>query len=456
MRLREVIDDPASDKIYLVLEYMWGGEVIWRNDEDEPVLKLHQARSTFRDTMLGLEFCEALLEQARRRRLTCPVHYQGIIHRDIKPANLLWTKNHSVKISDFGVSHISTSAESPTTALELAKTAGTPAFFAPELCWTVDTEHRPPITKAIDIWALGVTLYCLLCGRVPFIACNEFELFEKITDEEVEIPDSLDVESRDLLKRMFMKNPADRITIPEIKRHPFVLKGVKDPEQWISDTNPGLFGQLEVNDQEMHEAVSSYESFKRRLTKIGNRLAGGLRRRTVSSEEQQRTPRVVGRRKDTMFSENSSKSSSWMNFMRTNDSSETSSLPKEKDRDRPFDSRIRSEEHLHQGTQPILMRGPSPRHDGNLTRSHSPSFQKQTPPVLHTMRDGLQVSSDVPQSQLTRSIGFATSLISGSDHEGPKLPELSFESITDSETEDEEEAGCFIDFNKRRSDRAIA
>ena len=56
VRLREVIDDPASDKIYLVLEYMWGGEVIWRNDNDEPVLKLHQARSTFRDTLLGLEF----------------------------------------------------------------------------------------------------------------------------------------------------------------------------------------------------------------------------------------------------------------------------------------------------------------------------------------------------------------------------------------------------------------
>jgi serine/threonine protein kinase len=57
VRLREVIDDPASEKIYLVLEYMWGGEVIWRTEDDEPALKLHQARSTFRDTMLGLEFC---------------------------------------------------------------------------------------------------------------------------------------------------------------------------------------------------------------------------------------------------------------------------------------------------------------------------------------------------------------------------------------------------------------
>lgn len=65
VRLREVIDDPASDKIYLVLEYMWGGEVIWRTEDEEPALKLHQARSTFRDTMLGLEFRESYKHNGR-------------------------------------------------------------------------------------------------------------------------------------------------------------------------------------------------------------------------------------------------------------------------------------------------------------------------------------------------------------------------------------------------------
>lgn len=61
VRLREVINDPASEKIYLVLEYMWGGEVVWRKDDDEPALTLNQARSTFRDTVLGLEFRTFLL-----------------------------------------------------------------------------------------------------------------------------------------------------------------------------------------------------------------------------------------------------------------------------------------------------------------------------------------------------------------------------------------------------------
>jgi len=96
-----------------------------------PSLTIEQARCTFRDTVLGLEY----------------LHYHGIIHRDIKPANLLWTQDHRVKISDFGVSFLGRpirdyedgcDGEETTgleqNELELAKTAGTPAFFAPELC----------------------------------------------------------------------------------------------------------------------------------------------------------------------------------------------------------------------------------------------------------------------------------------------------------------------------------
>jgi len=98
-----------------------------------PALTFEQARSTFRDTVLGLEY----------------LHYHGIIHRDIKPANLLWTKNYRVKISDFGVSYLGRGAgeedeeeeskkdkfSGRDEEIELAKTVGTPAFFAPELCF---------------------------------------------------------------------------------------------------------------------------------------------------------------------------------------------------------------------------------------------------------------------------------------------------------------------------------
>jgi len=91
-----------------------------------PALSIDDARNTFRDTVLGLEY----------------LHYQGIVHRDIKPANLLWNKDHQVKISDFGVSYLGRGSDEEAgsgleqTDLELAKTVGTPAFFAPELCYT--------------------------------------------------------------------------------------------------------------------------------------------------------------------------------------------------------------------------------------------------------------------------------------------------------------------------------
>lgn len=170
VKLLEVMDDAKSRKIFMVLEYCEGGELEWQKDDGSPSMSMDEARQVFRDVLLGLEY----------------LHFQGIIHRDIKPANLLLC-HKQVKISDFGVSF--TSAGDTTDEIELAKTAGTPAFFAPELC-----QNNPGkgncVTNKIDIWALGVTLYCLLFGKVPFSADSEYELFEVICRDEVTFPDT--------------------------------------------------------------------------------------------------------------------------------------------------------------------------------------------------------------------------------------------------------------------------
>lgn len=111
---------------------------------------------------------------------------------------------------------------------ELAETVGTPAFFAPELCCAGDTistfsTKRPRISKAVDVWALGVTLYCFVFGQCPFIAATEFELFDTIPTQPLTFPSNeqvgfeVDNDLKDLLNKLLTKSPDDRITLNEVK-----------------------------------------------------------------------------------------------------------------------------------------------------------------------------------------------------------------------------------------------
>ncbi|CAO3586444.1 unnamed protein product [Absidia cylindrospora] len=254
----------------LVLEYMDGGEIIWRDDQDRPVLNVHQARCIFRDVVSGLDY----------------LHYQGVIHRDIKPANLLYSKDQVVKITDFGVSYFNKvlaggNRSKPTKASQqvdhaLAETAGTPAFFAPELCWGGDPDRhdeRYQITKAIDVWALGVTLYCFIFGRCPFIAATEYELFEVIPKQPLIFPDdssntTLDVHLQDLLERLIEKTPLDRITLEQVKAHPWVIQDLDQPEIWWNEADPRSYQTVRVTDEDMTHAYTVTDRFRNSIHKL--------------------------------------------------------------------------------------------------------------------------------------------------------------------------------------------
>ncbi|KAI9251047.1 kinase-like domain-containing protein [Sporodiniella umbellata] len=268
VRLGEVIDDPSSNKIYLALEYMEGGEVEWRSG-DHPILTVDQSRKIFRDVVSGLDY----------------LHYHGIIHRDIKPANLLYSKDgQSVKISDFGVSYFNQQlAENlglydEKTDRELEETAGTPAFFAPELCCTRERAHQR-ITKSIDVWALGVTLYCLLYGQCPFNANTEYELFEIIPKAPIYFPTVAQVgfhtsdSLRDLLQRLLEKNSEERITLEQVKRHPWVLEDLADPLTWLKSSNPKEHQAVEVTAEDLHKAVTVMDRFKKTIRRLSSSLA---------------------------------------------------------------------------------------------------------------------------------------------------------------------------------------
>ncbi|KAJ0061695.1 hypothetical protein NL108_006821, partial [Boleophthalmus pectinirostris] len=171
-----------------------GFDPVMEVPSDKP-LSEEQARQYFRDVILGIEY----------------LHYQKIVHRDIKPSNLLLGDDGHVKIADFGVSNQFEGND----AL-LSGTAGTPAFMAPE---TLSDQRKSFSGKALDVWAMGVTLYCFVFGKCPFIDDYILALHNKIRTKPVEFPESPEVseELRTLILRMLDKNPDTRITLPEIK-----------------------------------------------------------------------------------------------------------------------------------------------------------------------------------------------------------------------------------------------
>jgi len=141
----EVIDDPNSDSIYIISEFMNGSAIRPNSLECEPV-----DGETLRDwaamIVAGLNY----------------LHVNGVIHRDLKPANVLLHKFEDgksvVKLGDFGLSQQHDHGKD-----SVSNTVGTTAFMAPE---TFTGEEFSG--KRIDIWALGVTLYMLAYGKLPW------------------------------------------------------------------------------------------------------------------------------------------------------------------------------------------------------------------------------------------------------------------------------------------------
>lgn len=142
-----------------------------------------------------------------------PVHYQRIIHGDLKPGNLLLGEFGRVKIADLGVCNEFFGEDA---SINNGSTAGTPAFRAPETLLVGDHSYSG---KAVDIYALGATLYALVYGNVPFDAPSVMSVYEKIKTEEVKFPVTpvYSPELKELILRMLEKDPPKRISLPEIK-----------------------------------------------------------------------------------------------------------------------------------------------------------------------------------------------------------------------------------------------
>ncbi|KAJ0343155.1 hypothetical protein COL922a_000483 [Colletotrichum nupharicola] len=208
VQLIEVLDDPEEDSLYMVLEMCKKGVVMKVGlGETATPYPEDSCRYWFRDLILGIEYL---------------VHEQGVIHRDIKPDNLLLTEDDVLKIVDFGVSEM---FEKPGDGMMTAKSAGSPAFLAPELCVV---RHGDVDGKAADIWSMGVSLYCLRYGKIPFEHDGVLEMYEAIKTESPRLPEDEDPDFVDLMNRILEKDPKKRIPMAELREHAWVTKGGTD------------------------------------------------------------------------------------------------------------------------------------------------------------------------------------------------------------------------------------
>ncbi|CAN0305466.1 unnamed protein product, partial [Laminaria digitata] len=133
-----------------------------------------------------------------------------IVHRDLKPENLLLDAHGNIKIADFGLSNWMLDGQF------LRTSCGSPNYAAPEVI-----SGTLYAGAEVDVWSCGVILYALLCGSLPFDDESIPALFKKIKAGMYSLPSHLSQLARDLIPRMLVVDPMKRITIPEIRRHPW-------------------------------------------------------------------------------------------------------------------------------------------------------------------------------------------------------------------------------------------
>ncbi|KAF4321257.1 hypothetical protein BBO99_00003624 [Phytophthora kernoviae] len=239
VRLVEVIDDPSSQKMYLVQEYVQHSlmeEVTQARRLGEEV-----TRKYMRDLLSGLQY----------------LHFHKVIHRDIKPENILVSSDGVAKIADFGTARM---IMNETETISGAK--GTPAFMAPEM-FDIDAKYQGP---AVDVWSLGATLYMMVIGHPPWLADNEIVLAERVQRVELRFPKdverTMEPHLKNLLQRMLTKDPGLRITLKECFTHEWVTNEGSEPLGLITAEK-----DLTVSMDESERAIENIpERIDQRLT----------------------------------------------------------------------------------------------------------------------------------------------------------------------------------------------
>ncbi|XP_005086558.1 sperm motility kinase 2B-like [Mesocricetus auratus] len=193
--LLQVIE--TEQNIFLILELADGRE-LWDWIQQVGYLQEGMARKIFKQIVQAMCYC----------------HAQGIVHRDLKPDNIMVDARGKVKIIDFGLGAL------VRPGMKLSRFCGALRFGAPEFFL-----RQPYDGTKVDSWGLGVLLYFMVTGTLPFEGITFEELGSKVLLGQYDVPSHLSQDLQDVIRSLLTVNPKKRPTLKDILRYPWLRKG---------------------------------------------------------------------------------------------------------------------------------------------------------------------------------------------------------------------------------------
>eukprot|EP01061_Rhynchopus_euleeides_P016189 TRINITY_DN273_c2_g2_i1.p2 TRINITY_DN273_c2_g2~~TRINITY_DN273_c2_g2_i1.p2 ORF type:complete len:563 (+),score=293.72 TRINITY_DN273_c2_g2_i1:58-1746(+) len=220
VNLVELLNKQDTNEVWIVLEIVEGVELMNKIDR-ETKLTEKLARTYFQQLVCGIHY----------------VHSQGVVHRDLKPENIMVTHEDVCKITDFGLSNVQntdTMGQVPQN-LNMQTCCGTPYYVAPE----VVTRKTGYSGFTADVWSLGIILYVMLVGDLPFTAKDLRSLLRKIGKGDYKIPEAAKLSSnaKDLITQILNPKAEERITLQKISEHPWFVEGGFDAKRMEVNDN---------------------------------------------------------------------------------------------------------------------------------------------------------------------------------------------------------------------------
>ena len=211
-----------SQKLYIISEFLQGGDMFFHmNSGVKKTLKFQRIKFYAVELVLAIDY----------------LHKNKMIYRDLKPENILLDSDGHVKLTDFGLSKVLENENDKTFTI-----CGTPQYLAPEVIL------QKGYDTSIDWWSLGCVLYQMLTGKIPFTIEKGMKLNMNIYKKEIKYPEDIDENFKDLLQKLLMINPEERIGNGfeggnEIKGHSF-FEDVEWDKAWEREITPPFIPKL--------------------------------------------------------------------------------------------------------------------------------------------------------------------------------------------------------------------